>query len=76
MDRGTTLALDDCMAGHTLEVERRDDGVLLVRVRSDQMTQEPLPDAVFSFRAGDPQYSYWLQWLLNANPACDAKPAG
>ena len=43
-----------------LTVERRGDGVLVVRVRSAGPEHERLPDAVFSFRCGDPQYSYWL----------------
>ncbi len=40
-------------------VERRDDGVVLVRVPSTGAFGADLPDAVFSFRAGDPQYDYW-----------------
>jgi hypothetical protein len=37
---------------------------VIVRVRS-QRAAEPLPDAVFSFRAGDPQYDYWeREWRL------------
>jgi hypothetical protein len=40
-------------------VERRDDGVVLVRVPSTGAYSAGLPDAVFSFRAGDPQYDYW-----------------
>ena len=40
-------------------VERRDDGVVLVRVPSTGTFSAGLPDAVFSFRAGDPQYDYW-----------------
>lgn len=41
-------------------VERRSDDVLVVRVRSQGSEHERLPDAVFSFRCGDPQYAYWL----------------
>lgn len=41
-------------------VARRPDGVVVVRVPSVQPSNgERLPDAVFSFRIGDPQYSYW-----------------
>lgn len=40
-------------------IERRRDGVLIVRVRSRQLSGPPVPDAVFTFRAGDPQYSLW-----------------
>ena len=40
-------------------VERRGDGALLVRVSSRLGLDNRLPDAVFSFRSGDPQYGYW-----------------
>ncbi|MEO1990882.1 MAG: hypothetical protein ABGW78_03045 [Pirellulales bacterium] len=43
-----------------LTIEQRKDGTLVVRVRSTGTEDERLPDAVFSFRCGDPQYSYWL----------------
>lgn len=46
-----------------LEIERRNDGALLVRVPSNETSGRRLPDAVFSFRAGDPQYSFWQQVL-------------
>lgn len=46
------------------EVQRRSDGALIVRVASLDRGQETLPDAVFSFRAGDPQYDHWEQRLL------------
>ncbi len=41
------------------EVERRHDGAVLVRVHSRVVEGRALPDAVFAFRAGDPQYTYW-----------------
>ncbi len=43
-------------------IERRADGTLVVRVRSELTAADVdrVPDAVFSFRCGDPQYSYWL----------------
>lgn len=45
------------------DVEIRHDGAVLVRVHSTERDGQPLPDAVFSFRPGDPQYEYWeLQW--------------
>ena len=47
--------MDSCAA------ERRRDGSVLVRVRSYDRNGRPLPDAVFTFRPGDPQYSYWSQ---------------
>lgn len=40
-------------------VERRGDGALLVRVSSRLLVGDRLPDAVFSFQSGDPQYGYW-----------------
>ncbi|HKD37856.1 MAG TPA: hypothetical protein VKB78_13685 [Pirellulales bacterium] len=46
-------------------LERRADGAVIVRVHSQRAIEPPLPDAVFSFRAGDPQYQYWeRQWRL------------
>lgn len=51
-------------------VERRNDGALLVRVRSRQGNR--LPDAVFSFRSGDPQYYYWEERFLQQQTACGA----
>ncbi|REK19600.1 MAG: hypothetical protein DWQ37_00600 [Planctomycetota bacterium] len=44
-------------------IERRADGAVLVRVRSRVVDGRALPDAVFAFRAGDPQYSYWNEQL-------------
>lgn len=41
------------------DVERRPDGAVLVRVHSRVMNGRALPDAVFAFRAGDPQFNYW-----------------
>lgn len=41
------------------DVERRSDGVVLVRVHSVDRRGQPLPDAVFTFRRGDPQFEYW-----------------
>ncbi len=41
------------------DVERRSDGVVLVRVHSSASNGRRLPDAVFTFRQGDPQYEYW-----------------
>ena len=43
------------------EIERRSDGALLVRVHSRRREGRQLPDAVFTFRTGDPQYNYWEQ---------------
>ena len=43
-----------------LTIQKRDDGAIVVRVRSAGEDRERLPDAVFAFRCGDPQYAYWL----------------
>jgi len=43
-----------------ITIQKRDDGAILVRVQSVGDEQHRLPDAVFSFRCGDPQYAYWL----------------
>ena len=49
----------DLLACDAWRVERRSDGALLVRVSSRLWRGNRLPDAVFSFRCGDPQYGYW-----------------
>lgn len=41
------------------DVERRPDGSVIVRVHSRPLEGQPLPDAVFTFREGDPQYEFW-----------------
>lgn len=41
------------------DAERRNDGAVLVRVHSTDDSGNPLPDAVFTFRRGDPQYERW-----------------
>lgn len=41
------------------DVQRRNDGAVLVRVHSCDRQGRQLPDAVFAFRQGDPQYDYW-----------------
>ena len=46
------------------DVERRHDGAVLVRVHSREVNNERLPDAVFAFQEGDPQFSFWQQQLL------------
>ncbi|MCE9604119.1 MAG: hypothetical protein K8U03_04365 [Planctomycetia bacterium] len=53
-------------------VERRpQDGAILVRVPSTRRDSsgDTLPDAVFSFRDGDPQYRLWSERLENRSPA-------
>ena len=51
------------MRDHSCDVERRGDGAILVRVHSRDKRGQPLPDAVFTFRCGDPQYEYWRSML-------------
>jgi hypothetical protein len=46
-----------------LVIQRRGDGALLVRVLSREGNGSRLPDAVFSFRLGDPQYTFWAELL-------------
>jgi hypothetical protein len=48
-----------------LDIQRRHDGALLVRVPSAERNGGRLPDAVFSFRAGDPQYAFWAELLAS-----------
>jgi len=45
------------------DVQQRSDGAVLVRVHSSDRQGRPLPDAVFAFRVGDPQYDYWAEQL-------------
>lgn len=49
------------------DIERRKDGTLIVRMHSAMRNGVQLPDAVFTFRKGDPQYDYWEQ---QANKVC------
>jgi len=45
------------------DIERRADGAVLVRVHSTGRFGRRLPDAVFAFRPGDPQYDFWEHQL-------------
>ncbi len=54
---------------HFYLLERRPDGAVLVRVRSRANNGHTLPEAVFAFRAGDPQYHYWDQQLRSREHA-------
>lgn len=45
------------------DVEGGQNGVVFVRVHSSNHLGQPLPDAVFTFRPGDPQYEFWKQRL-------------
>jgi hypothetical protein len=51
------------LSDEQLSLEQRSDGAVLVRVRSAGTGKDRLPDAVFAFRCGDPQYAYWLARL-------------
>ena len=57
------------MQQSTWDIERRTDGAVLVRVHSCNREGQPLPDAVFAFRLGDPQYTYWAQQLNQQDAA-------
>lgn len=56
----------------TYSVERRHDGAVIVRVASRDRGRDTLPDAVFTFRAGDPQYHYWEQVLCQRQTTASA----
>jgi hypothetical protein len=43
------------------DIERRSDGAMIVRMHSSTRDGRSLPDAVFTFRTGDPQFGYWEQ---------------
>jgi len=47
------------------KIERRSDGAVVVRVRSAHAADCAIPDAVFAFRQGDPQFIYWDERLRN-----------
>jgi hypothetical protein len=53
------------IAPNSWEIEQRCDGALLVRVHSSNRNGRRLPDAVFTFRCGDPQYQYWQEQFEN-----------
>ena len=50
-------------------LERRPDGAILVRVPSRTKGGRALPDAVFAFRAGDPQFAFWQQQFFEVHHA-------
>jgi hypothetical protein len=51
--------VDRKMKADNWQLERRADGAVVVRVPSHARNGELLPDAVFAFRNGDPQFSFW-----------------
>jgi len=58
-------------ADEEVRVEQRPDGAVVVRVRSGGAGDTRLPDAVFAFRCGDPQYAYWLSRLRGTAQRAD-----
>jgi hypothetical protein len=58
------IRLDENSTWHSWILERRQDGAILVRVPSPNLDDAArLPDAVFAFRDGDPQYALWAERL-------------
>ncbi len=51
------------MDGRTVFIERGPNGTILVRVPSRPIGGYQPPDAVFTFRCGDPQFEYWMVQL-------------
>jgi hypothetical protein len=56
-----TVTKSPAIEMNRFEIQRRKDGALLVRVPSAARNGTPLPDAVFTFCLGDPQYNFWEQ---------------
>jgi hypothetical protein len=52
---------------NSFDIERRKDGALIVRMHSTARNGRSLPDAVFTFRTGDPQFGYWEQQWRQKN---------
>lgn len=50
-------------------LERNQQGAILVRVASGGTNGQRLPDAVFTFWRGDPQYDYWEDRLRAGDSA-------
>ena len=59
------------LAPDCLDVESQDGGIVLVRVHSSDRCGNPLPDAVFTFRRGDPQYEHWAQQAADSRQRAD-----
>jgi hypothetical protein len=55
------------MDSNSWDIERRGDGAVIVRMHSSDRLGRSLPDAVFTFRTGDPQFSYWEQQWKQKN---------
>ena len=62
------------MVPDACDVESYTDGTVLVRVHSCDASGRNLPDAVFTFRFGDPQYGFWAARAVPANqPAASVR---
>jgi hypothetical protein len=59
MTNGMLADTDHSHLPHAWTAERRSDGAVIVRVPPASPSAPPLPDAVFTFRAGDPQFDFW-----------------
>lgn len=55
------------MEPESWDIDRRKDGTFLVRVHSTDRNGRKLPDAVFTFRMGDPQYNFWEEKFRKRN---------
>lgn len=53
------MGRNDTYDAATWNLTRRVDGAVVVRVHSSHNNGHTLPDTVFAFRVGDPQYAYW-----------------
>jgi hypothetical protein len=60
---GTMIVAENCL------LERRGEDTILVRVPSTGSYGANLPDAVFTFRPGDPQYRFWQSELSKREEA-------
>lgn len=50
------------------KIEHRADGSVIVRVPSCDRQGVPLPEAVFAFQPGNPQYQYWRDRADHRHP--------
>lgn len=50
------------------KIEHRADGTVVVRVPSSDRHGMPLPEAVFAFQPGNPQYQYWRDQAERRHP--------
>ena len=74
MDWMSTPTNLTAMAPDACEVERYGDGTVLVRVHSSDRNGRKLPDAVFTFRLGDPQYTYWAARAVPVGRCTESLP--